>query len=155
MDPTLARSAQEYASFLRRLLDAHMIGYCTDPKDIVTPFFVSKKSGALRIVWDCRAVNRRFKPCPSLNLASGAKWGDLTIDAADTIYVAQFDLANYFYHLGIPDELGKFFALPDIDVSVLREAVHAAYAYIHLRNWHCLPAYSWNPQLRTKSYDQS
>ena len=54
-------------------------------------------------------------------MSSGSKLADLEFDPDDEVFIAQADLANYFYHLGIPSELSEFFALPGLDVALLRE----------------------------------
>ena len=64
MDTVLAGNATEYANFLHRLGQSGMITFTLRPKDLITPFFVKKKSGQLRVVWDCRGVNARFRSCP-------------------------------------------------------------------------------------------
>ena len=56
-----------------------MLAWTTSPGDRITPFFGKKKSGALRIAWDCWGVNTRFKPPPSMGLASGSRWADVAI----------------------------------------------------------------------------
>ena len=54
------------------------------------------------------------EPRAPMHLASGAKWADVQVDCSDTLYVAQADISNYFYHLAIPPELAKYFCLPPV-----------------------------------------
>ncbi len=50
--------------------------------------------------------------------ASGASWSNLNVPVDANIYVAKSDLKEYFYHLGLPDELCEYFALPPVDIGV-------------------------------------
>eukprot|EP00971_Amphidinium_carterae_P077475 1530566-Amphidinium_carterae.1 len=72
MDPVLAKSSEKYLQFVRTLLNAGLLTFGRRCQEHVTPFFVPKKSGALRIVWDCRIMNLRFKPPPEMPMATGA-----------------------------------------------------------------------------------
>ena len=60
MDKVLQRDFATYEGFVRDLFLAGVLGFESDPLDFITPFFVEKKNGKLRVVWDCRVVNRRF-----------------------------------------------------------------------------------------------
>ena len=70
-----------------------------------------KKDGRLRLVLDCRIVNRRFGKSSKVRMASGAKWADFEIGSGDELFVAQSDIKNFFYALGIHESLGRFFFL--------------------------------------------
>ena len=45
MDEVLRRSPGQYEEFIARLFANGMIGFCSDPKEFATPFFVWKKDG--------------------------------------------------------------------------------------------------------------
>eukprot|EP00959_Pyramimonas_sp_CCMP1952_P354828 7432518-Pyramimonas_sp.AAC.1 len=53
-------------------------------------------------------------------MSSGNKLADLEFGPEEEVFTAQADLNNYFYHMGIAEELSEFFALPALDVSLLR-----------------------------------
>eukprot|EP00959_Pyramimonas_sp_CCMP1952_P260710 5451197-Pyramimonas_sp.AAC.1 len=72
VDPTLAADVHKCADFVARLNRANMLRYSTNAQDLITPFFVRKKSGQLWIVWGCRAVDTRFARCPKMNMSSGS-----------------------------------------------------------------------------------
>ncbi|CAK0795422.1 unnamed protein product [Prorocentrum cordatum] len=61
-----------------------------------------------------------FVRCLKMNTSSGGKLADLEFGQGEEVYAAQADLANYFYHLAIEGELSEYFALPAVDVSLLR-----------------------------------
>ena len=92
MDRTLQQDAREYCRFIARLYRAGMITFTQSPKDIVTPFFVPKKDGRIRLVLDCRGPNLRFKKCPKLRVAGGYKWGEARLPPNSDLYVAQSDV---------------------------------------------------------------
>ena len=123
MDVKLRRDRCAYVRFLRDLWGRNMLGATVDPIDLVTPFFVSKKGNKQRLVWDSRVANRRFKSPPPLAMASGAAWTAVEKPpGASTLYVAQSDVKDFFYCLGLEGELARFFCLPPItygDVSDL------------------------------------
>jgi hypothetical protein len=58
MDIVLQRDEIKYQDFVLSLYKRGVIQFTHRPKDRITPFFVTKKSGALRLVLDCRAVNQ-------------------------------------------------------------------------------------------------
>ncbi|CAE7196525.1 AMY1.1, partial [Symbiodinium necroappetens] len=99
MDEVLRKDPAQYSVFVKDLADAGMVSFTSEPKDSVTPFFVIKKNKKLRLILDCRGVNRRFRPPPPLALGSGASWSQLSIQKGETLYMAQSDIKDYFYSL--------------------------------------------------------
>ena len=81
MDEVLRSSVEAYHQFAKQIYDANMICFTTRPTDIVTPFFVGKKDGvSLRLIWDTRIANRRFRPlrgCVWHRAPLGATWSYL------------------------------------------------------------------------------
>ena len=64
MDERLKGDAALYASFVAQLLEAGLVRFGRRSQTIVTPFFVNKKNGRLRLVLDCRPANRCFRVPP-------------------------------------------------------------------------------------------
>ena len=64
MDTRLSQHVDLYFEFVGDLFNGGMLSFTDDPSEIVTPFFVGKKDGPLRLVWDCRVANRRFRRPP-------------------------------------------------------------------------------------------
>ncbi|CAE8681315.1 unnamed protein product [Polarella glacialis] len=98
-----------------------MLDFCEHAGGLVTPFFVTKKGGKLRLIFDCRVVNLRFKKAPKLAMGSGSSWSSLEVAEGDQLWIAQSDIKDYFYSLALPAELAKFFCLPSIDASLLKD----------------------------------
>jgi len=72
--------------FIGDLFRAGMIAFTRFPRDLVSPFCVWKKTGKQRLVWDCRLVNRRFKPPSKLRCAVGARLAELSLPPGETAF---------------------------------------------------------------------
>eukprot|EP00974_Lingulodinium_polyedra_P053085 5102152-Lingulodinium_polyedra.AAC.1 len=53
-------------------------------------------------------------------MASGSKWAEVEVPSGSSLYIAQADISNYFYHLGIDARLGRFFSLPGVLIERVR-----------------------------------
>ena len=88
-DPRLERSDRLYHDFVRRLHTGGLITFRRAPHEVksrVGVFVVNKKDGRQRIVIDCRATNRRFKPTPHIPMGTGAAWADAQIDPDSNVF---------------------------------------------------------------------
>ena len=121
MDPILKNNLNEYCVFVKDLFQKGMIQFTNTPKDMISPFFVAKKSGKQRLVLDCRAVNQRFRAPPRVALAAGYSWSRLQLPPGEVLYTAQSDIRDYFYSLSMPSDLRELFSLPPIPHSLLCE----------------------------------
>ncbi|CAK0819030.1 unnamed protein product [Prorocentrum cordatum] len=129
MGEVLKRDPAAYNTFTGDLVRANMPGFMCRPKYLFSPFFVAKKSGAQRLVWGTRAPNRRFRDPPPLAMGTSAAHGRLRLpDDRDEAggyraepFCAQADVRNYFYALGLREELGLFFALPPVSQASLSQ----------------------------------
>ncbi|CAE7391323.1 ANK1 [Symbiodinium sp. CCMP2592] len=119
MDVVLKHDPGKYVDFVRTLYLAGMLAFTAHPKDLMTPFFVAKKSGKLRLVLDCRGINQRFKEPPSMMMAAGSSWSQLELPEGQHLYIAQSDITDYFYSLRMPEELQPYFCLPSIPSEAL------------------------------------
>ena len=77
-------------------------------------FFVRKKDGRFRLIIDGRESSCHFELPDKIQLASGSTFGGLSVDADDPIWIGEVDLADAFYHLGVPAWLQQYFGLPSI-----------------------------------------
>ena len=104
------------------LYNANVIGFTSKPIDIVTPFFVEKKGKeSIRLVLDCRSANRRFKPSPPIEMASGTSWASLQLPPGQTLHVAQSDIKDCFYNISLPAALGRYFSLPLVAADFVQD----------------------------------
>ena len=108
---------------------SRMLGFTMHPKDRVVPFFVLKSDKkSLRLVWDARAPNRRFRKPPSMSMGTASAWKRVPLgaDSPRKLYVAKADVRNYFYALGNIPGLCEIFCLPEVPVWFAIERERAA-----------------------------
>ena len=77
MDERLAKDVKLYEDFVVGLWASNVLGLTDSPLEMNAPFFVTKKDGTLRMVWDCQVANSAFRKPPTLNQPSGASWARL------------------------------------------------------------------------------
>ena len=123
MDEVLRSSPSLYHDFVGDLWDRGMLTFGTFKKAGITPFFVIKKKGKLRLVLDCRATNEHFKKPPDIAMAAGYSFGQLEVGGDQQVFVAQSDIKDYFYSIGLPSYLHPFFSLPPIRPRLLQHRI--------------------------------
>ena len=101
MDERLKQSPELYHRFIKDLWERNMIDFSHERVSTVTPFFVVKKSGKLRLVLDCRATNELFRPPPDIAMPAGYSFSQLQMSDEDTLHIAQTDIKDYFYSIGL------------------------------------------------------
>ena len=97
MDENLKASPQAYADFIADIFARGMIDFDRTATSVITPFFVSKKSGKLRLVLDCRASNLLFAHPPDIALAAGYTFAQLEIPDGENMYIAQSDVRLFHW----------------------------------------------------------
>ena len=119
IDPVLKHNKSEYAGFLSELAKRNMIGFSANSEyeSMLGIFFVKKKSGQLRLIFDTRKLNQLFIDLFSTDLPSAEAFTRLEMLEDQPFYVASGDLANAFYTLSVPEELGRLFTLPAIEAG--------------------------------------
>ena len=86
---------------------------------LVSPFFVHKKTGYLRLIFDTRASNEHFHPLPYTALSAGASLAGIECGSADDLFVDQGDIEVCFYQCRTAAWLHEYFVLPPIRSSFL------------------------------------
>ena len=114
MDETLRSSPQAYGDFVKDMFERGMLDFAAGAASVITPFFAAKKNGKLRLVLDCRASNQMFAHPPDIALAAGYTFSQLEVPSGETMYIAQSDVKDYFYSIGLPLGLRRFFCLPPV-----------------------------------------
>ena len=121
MDPILKHNMREYVGFIRELQSRHMVAF--KPSNGETGelgiFFVRKKNGKQRLIFDTRALNQKFLEPPSTDLPSADSFTRVELPENHSFFVGSGDLANAFYTLGVPDDLAQMFTLPPIKAEYL------------------------------------
>ncbi len=120
MGPTLRQNPQLYRELIQTLYHHHIIDFTTDPGEHCAIFFVKKKkNGMLRMVTDPRRFNSQCLPPPFMPIGGAACWSRLRIPHDKTLFVAQSDVEAYFFRMGIPEEIGRHFCLPQVPPAVV------------------------------------
>ena len=86
VDSQLRHNRKSYSAFVRRLAAAGMIEFRRSCVETVGLFFVRKKSGKLRLVFDARRSNCWFTDAKSVNLATGSCLGEIQIGEGETLF---------------------------------------------------------------------
>jgi hypothetical protein len=122
VDPVLKNSPWRYAEFLADMSSRGMLSWerAMGRQGNLGLFFVKKKSGAQRIIFDTRVANCRFVDPPSTRLPSPSAFASLETEGGP-LYVASGDLDVAFYHMQLPRGMEHLFSLPCIDSSYLQK----------------------------------
>ena len=114
-DPSLVNDAARYGGFLRMLAEAGMIRWERAGSEGTTVgiFFVRKKDGRLRLIFDTRIVNTKFVRPARADVPSAGAFASIACES-QPLYTASGDIDCAFYRLRVPDELGSYFRLPSV-----------------------------------------
>ena len=124
-DPVLARDQEQYISFLKELRRCGVIGCSSWVECVCGLFFVSKKNKKLRLIIDARRANVFFRRPPSGENSSLAALGNLRVPRGEKLYISQYDVRDFFYRLGIPWKLARYFGLPPLTLDEAAEIFSA------------------------------
>ena len=121
VDPIFRSRGVEYKSFLLELRSRSMLDFriANGEEGQLGVFFVAKKSGKLRLIFDTRRLNQSFRDPPNTDLPSADAFARLETCEGEPFFVGSGDLQNAFYTLGVPPELGRMFTLPSIEAKFL------------------------------------
>ena len=119
MDEELRESSSLYHEFVANLYNRNMLDFSHTCHSVVTPFFVAKKDNRLRLVLDCRTSNSFFVSPPEMAMPAGYSFSQVQMDSEDQMYIAQSDIRDYFYSIGMPEELRSDFCLPQVDLRLV------------------------------------
>ncbi|CAE8645231.1 unnamed protein product, partial [Polarella glacialis] len=105
-----------------------MLDFCEHAGGLVTPFFVTKKGGKLRLIFDCRVVNLRFKKAPKLAMGSGSSWSSLEVAEGDQLWIAQLRVVpmGWSWAMWIAQRAHQFQALLGTNRELVQQAKDGA-----------------------------
>ena len=85
------------------------------------------------MVLDCRCSNTYFQFPPDIVLPAGYSFSQLELAPDEQMHIAQTDIRDYFYSIGMSPNLRKFFGLPKVDLKAIpSHALCAGSAENHL-----------------------
>ena len=104
------KDTNTYASFLTSLYGSGMLKYSSCRSDgQMGIFFVRKKDGRLRIIFDTRDINGFFIDPLKTALPSAAALAAVETDGSAPTYFSGGDVRDYFYHLRVPSDMSGYF----------------------------------------------
>jgi len=109
----------KYSGFVKRLLSLGMLDLSLEkPLEQTGMFFVKKKGGKQRLIFDCRRSNCHFTTPTPIKLATGDSIGKIETGRTP-LYMASADLQNAFYTMAMPSSLRPFFGLKGLTAAEL------------------------------------
>jgi len=92
-----------------------MVAFIATPKAVNGVFTVGKDASSDRLIVDAQPANRLFIDSPYVALPDPSHLVQLQVPAGHRMYTAKSDLSNYYHHLGLPEWLQPYFALPELE----------------------------------------
>ena len=120
--PRVGGKRSEYVALTRRCLAAGMWTlYSGDgPPPVINGLFARRKDeNTLRLIYDARAANRRFKVPPAVALPTPDVVCELHVEGGGELHVGKTDLSDFYYQLELPEWMTDHFALPPLRRSEL------------------------------------
>ena len=119
--PRVAGSRVEYIKLISRLHEQHMISFTASPMSVNGVFTVGKDEHHDRLIIDAQPANRLFVDPPHVALPDPSHLVQLQVPTDATMFVGKSDLSNYYHHLGLPEWMQPYFALPSLTERELRD----------------------------------
>ena len=111
-DPALLKKPSEYAYFLSTLAERGVVNFGRYKAASVGIFFVPRKDGQLRLIFDTRQANQRFRAPYHTPLPTAGAFCSTELDAEASLHVRECDVQCAFYRLECPDGMQEYFTLP-------------------------------------------
>ena len=102
----------EYVKLIGRLLREGMINFTDSPRCINGVFAVNKDRDTDRLIIDAQPANRLFVDSPYVSLPNPSHLVQLLVPTDSELFIAKTDLSNFYHHLGLPEWMTPYFALP-------------------------------------------
>jgi hypothetical protein len=117
----VAGSRTEYVKLIRRMLSIGMIRFTSTPRAINGPFAVGKDEQQDRLIIDAQPANRLFVDSPHVDLPNPSHLTQLRVPRGARIQIGKSDLSNFYHHLGLPEWMVDYFALPPLTADELAQ----------------------------------
>ena len=122
-DPILKKERKVYLDFVAMLRARGLCRLSLRCKGRVGVFCVGKKTGRLRLILDCRRVNRRFRPPCAVNLGTLEALAEVELEEGSQLFGAQADIRDCFYECEAPRAMAEYFGLPSLNVAEAKRVV--------------------------------
>ena len=125
VDRVLAKSAALYEDSVVELYQRDSIAFTDRVHAEKGLFFVIKKSGQLRFIFDARRCNDMFRQPPSGDCCTAAAFANLRVPKSSKLFSAAYELMDFFCRLRIRRALGLYFGMPPINIKRVAARVGA------------------------------
>ena len=112
-------SRSEYCKLVQRMLQQGMLSFTANPKAVNGVFTVGKDAESDRLIIDAQPANRLFIDSPHVSLPDPSHLVQLRVPKGWIMFVGKSDLSNYYHHLGLPQWMQPYFALPPLTAEEL------------------------------------
>ena len=113
VDPAF-RSPKVYGQFLSDLSKRGIICFKLNGKSYLGMFFVHKKDGKVRLIFDTRLTNCYFGPPPKVRLPTASALSGVECLPGQELFFAGGDIDTCFYRISAPEAARKYFTLPPV-----------------------------------------
>jgi hypothetical protein len=117
--PRVAGSRSEYVRLIARMVAQGMVAFTAAPKAINGVFAVAKDDDSDRLIIDAQPANRLFVDSPHVALPGPSHLVQLCVPAEQPLFVGKTDLSNFYHHLGVPEWMQPYLALPPLTPAEL------------------------------------
>lgn len=115
----VAGSRAEYVRLIARMVSQGMLVFTSTPKAVNGVFAVAKDAESDRLIIDAQPANRLFVDSPHVALPGPSHLVQLCVPRGHDLFVAKTDLSNFYHHLGMPEWMQPYFALPPLTPAEL------------------------------------
>jgi hypothetical protein len=119
--PSVVGSRVEYLRLIDRMRSIGMASFTGSPEAVNGAFAVGKDADNDRLIINARHANRKFVDSPHVSLPNPSHLVQMCIPKGATMYSGKTDLADYYHHIGIPEWLQPYLALPPLTPAELAE----------------------------------
>lgn len=117
--PRVAGCRSEYVRLIGRLVRCGMLSFTAAPAAVNGVFTVGKDATSDRLIIDAQPANRLFVDCPPVALPDPSHLVQLQVPTGSAVYVGKSDLSNFYHHIGLPQWMQPYFALPSLTAAEL------------------------------------
>lgn len=117
--PRVGGSRFQYVKLIGRMSSECMLGFTLYPRCVNGVFTVGKDADSDRFIVDAQPANRRFTDSPVVLLPDPSHIVQLHVQSGASMFVGKSDLSNLYHHLGLPEWMQPYFALPPLSVEEL------------------------------------
>lgn len=117
--PRVAGARSEYVKLIGRMDEVSMLSFTAHPMAINGAFTVGKDVETDRLIIDAQPANRLFVDSPHVALPDPSHLVQLRVPHGARMQTGKSDLSNYYHHIGMPEWMQPYFALPPLTPSEL------------------------------------